>query len=124
MAQQTERPQVVQIALAAALGDRQNVIRIPQTAAGGYRLDPVQPQTGNPSRPPRPLQGVIGSHGIDSARRAHAAIPRKHLVPQIPRIGPQTPLVNAIIAAEGSPAPRQNLQITPPAKSQAVWPGR
>ncbi len=124
VAEQAERAQVIEVALAATLRDCADVVSIPQAAAARNRLHPIQPQTGNPGRTASALQGVIGSDRIDLANRADTAITRKHLVAKIPGVGAQTPLMHAVLATEGPATLRQNLKIAPPAKRQPVRPLR
>jgi hypothetical protein len=116
MATKTKRPQIIQITLPTPLGHRPHMVGIPQRAPYPHRPHPPNLQRRYPRLPPTPLQLRIRRHRIGPTQPANAFIPQKHLVPQIPRIGPQPPLVHAILRAERPSPLSQNLHPTPPAK--------
>ena len=116
MAAKTKRPQIIQITLPTPLGDRPHMVRIPQRPPSPHRPHPPNLQRRCPRLPPAPFQLRISRHRIGPTQPTHSLIPEKHLVPQIPRIGPQPPLVHAIVGAERPPPLNQNLHPTPPAK--------
>jgi hypothetical protein len=122
MAAKTKRPQIIQITLPTPLGDRPHMVRIPQRPPSGHRPHPPNLQRRCPRLPPAPLQLRISRHRIGPTQPTHALIPEKHLVPQIPWIGPQPPLVHAIVRAKRPPPLSQNLHPTPPAKRPPVHP--
>ena len=69
MADQAQGPDVVQVAFAAALHHRDNVIRVPQ----GFSANPLQSPTRQqllPMTPARPLQVEIGGTAIHPAKGA------------------------------------------------------
>jgi hypothetical protein len=123
MAQQTKRPQIVQIALASTLGHRPNMVGIPQRSPGGHAAQPPHLQRLTPGRPPAAPQGPISLHRVHAAQRTNPCIPQKHLVSQIPRVRPQPPLMHAEIRAERPSPLRQNLQLAPPAQRPSIRPG-
>jgi len=115
MTRQAQRPQIIQIALPATLRHRLDMIRVPQRPPRRNRLHPIQRKPRHPGRPASPLQRVVDRHSIRLAKIANTAIPRKHLIPQVARIGPEPPLVDAIVGAKRAPPLSQNLQLAPPA---------
>jgi hypothetical protein len=98
------------------------MVRIPQRPPRRDRPHPPNLQQLPPRLPPTPLQLRIRRHRIGPTQATRPLIPQKHLVPQIPRIGPQPPLVHAIVRAKRPPPFRQNLHPTPPAKRPPMRP--
>jgi hypothetical protein len=120
MAQQAKRPDVIEVALAAALHNGNDVVRLPKTATAGDTLHPVEPQAGFACGAAGALQRSIGCQGVDPAYGTASAIARKDLIAQITGVGAETPLVHAVVAAEGATAPGDDLKLAPPAKWQAI----
>lgn len=118
MADQAERADVSQIALAAALDDRDDVIRVPQTPSRESLQSPVRQQF-EPVCSARALQVEVRSPGVARANGANAAIAPEHLFAQIARIGSQLPFMDAPVGAERGPA-RRDFQIAPAAERAAV----
>src|ERR1700733_11476325 len=123
MAQEAKGAEIVEVALAAAFGYRTDVVRVPKSPAGGDGLQPVETESGDASRASRTFQGVPGSNGVDIADGATAAIPREDLVAKVAGVGTEPPLVDAVVAAEGAPPFRDDLEVAPPAEGKAVRPG-
>ena len=111
MTRQTERPHVGKIALAAALGDRNDMVGVPQVSAGAPLLFKF-PARGEIELP-FPL---AESFGIQPALGADSAVAGEHLPTQIGGIRAQPPLVHTGLAAEGEPAAR-NLCAAPTAQT-------
>jgi len=93
MAPQAERSQVVQIAFAASLGNRQYVIRIPETPPPHMHAETVAQRS--PFAYRHQLKPAIELYRVKSAYRAYAAVARKHLFTKISGICSQPPLVDA-----------------------------
>jgi hypothetical protein len=123
MTEQAERPDVIEVALAATFGDGDDVIGLPQAAAAGDALHSIKPHARLARGTPRPLECSEGSQRVDSADGAASAIASEDLIAEIARVGAKTPLVYAVVAAEGAAAFGEDLELTPPAERQAVWPG-
>ena len=62
------------------------------------------------------LEGVVGGDGVDAADGADAAVAGEDLVPEITGVGAQTPLVDAIVTAEGAAAFGEDFEFAPAAK--------
>jgi hypothetical protein len=120
VAEQAERADVLQIALAASFGDREDVVGVPQAASARDALHAVKPKTGGSRGTPGALQCGIGGYGVDVADSASAAIASKDLVAEISGIGAKTPLIYAVVAAEGSPTLCEDLKIAPTAERKAI----
>ena len=122
MAFQAQRPDIGEIALAATLGNRRDVVGIPQ--AGSPQILQAQvAQHADSLRCPEPLDAAPLGDGVHSAGGADPFIAFKYLVPEVSRIGTQAPLVNAPIRAEGPP-PDWNLQAAPSAQDSPPRPAR
>jgi hypothetical protein len=120
MAEQTESPDVVQIALTTAFAYRQNMVGIPEAPPAGHGLHAVEAKSCCPRRPAGALESGVHGHGINLAGCATSAITSEDLVAQISRIRAKSPLVNAVVAAEGAAAFREDLKLAPATERQAV----
>jgi hypothetical protein len=99
------------------------VVGIPETATTSDGLHAVETETGGASGASRALQRGIGGDGVDVADRAVTAVTREDLVAKIARVGAQAPLVNTVVAAEGTASPGDDLQIAPAAERKSIGPG-
>lgn len=123
MTEQTERPEIVEITLAAAFGYGKNVVRIPQAAAAGNALHAIEPEACSSRCASRPLEGVICGDSVDAAKSAAAMIAGEDLIAKISGVGSHTPLVNAVVGAEGATALCNDLKVAPAAERKAIGPG-
>jgi hypothetical protein len=96
MAMQAKRADVVKIALPAALGYRQNVIRVPKALAGPRVKSPM-PQQGPPGRAARSLQLALFCDGVNRTVGTHSPIAVQYLLAQVAWLRTQLPLVHAVI---------------------------
>ncbi len=122
MASQAQGANVIQVALAPAFADGENVIRIPKTFPYSAIQPPMPHKTGAPVAA-RPLESYVLRQRIHSTVGAHATVAPQYLVPQIARLRSQFPFVHAIIRAEGE-TPRRNLERAPAAQTSAVGSAR
>ena len=120
MAEQAEGTNIIEIALPAALSDRNDMVGIPKTATTGDGLHAIEAKAGSANSASCAFQGRVRSHGIDSACGAPTPVASEHLITKVSGIGSEAPLVHAIVAAEGSAALRNNLKITPAAERKAA----
>ena len=139
MTSETERPEILQPALASALDHRDDMVGGPGAqlrlepwellAKHLERAVPIRVTLQNsrvvrnlqPGFPQQAFEGAFDPVAIDPARGAEAPITIEDLLPQITRIAPESMLVNAVIATE-TPAPFRNLGLAPPAPRPAVRP--
>jgi hypothetical protein len=66
------------------------------------------------------FEGVVGSDGIDVADGTDATVAGKDLVAEVAGVGAETPLVDAVIAAEGAATFGEDFEIAPAAEGQVV----
>ena len=120
MAEEAESAEVREVALAAAFGYRADVVGVPQASAGGDGLHSVEMQAGGSGGPSGSLERVVGGDGVDVAGGADAMVAGEDLVTEVAGVGAKTPLVNAVVAAEGAAAFGEDLEIAPAAEGKAV----
>ena len=120
MAQKAEGPNIIQITLAATLGYRQDVVCVPEAAAAGDGLHPIEAETGGACWASGALESSIGGYAVDMADGAAATIAREDLIAEIAGISAETPLVDAVVAAEGAATFGKNLKLAPAAERQTV----
>jgi hypothetical protein len=118
--EQAEGAEVVEVALATALGYGTDVVGVPEAAADGDGLHAVESEAGGPGWASSSFEGVVGCYGVDLANGADAAIAGEDVVAKVAGIGAETPLVDAVVGAEGAAAFGENFQFAPAAERQAV----
>jgi hypothetical protein len=104
VAEETESAEVVEVALAAAFGYGTDVVGIPEAATGSDGLHAVETEAGGPGRASGSLEGVVGGNGVDGADGTDASVAGEYLVAEVAGVGAETPLVDAVVAAEGAAA--------------------
>jgi hypothetical protein len=120
VAEQAEGAEVVEVALAATFGYRADVVGVPEAAASGDGLHAVEMETGGAGRSAGSLECVVGGDGIDRTDGADAVVAGEDLVAKVAGIGAETPLVDAVIAAEGAAAFGEDFEVAPAAERQFV----
>jgi hypothetical protein len=120
VAQQAKGTDVVQFALSSAFAHGNDVICVPETSAAGYGLHAVEAKSCRSCLTSGSLQGGVCGYRIDLAGGAASAITSEDLIAKITWIGAQTPLMDAVVAAEGSAAFGQYLKLAPAAERQTV----
>ena len=120
VAEETEGAEVVEVTLAAAFGDWANVVGVPEAAAGCDGLHAVEAEAGGAGGTSGSLEGVVGGDGVDGAYGADATVAGKDLVAEVAGVGAETPLVDAVVAAEGAAAFGENFEFAPAAEGQVV----
>jgi hypothetical protein len=118
--EEAEGSEVVEVALASAFGYGADVVGVPQGAAGGDGLHAVEMQTGGAGGTTGSLESVVGGDGVDLAGGADPAVASEDLVAEIAGVGAETPLVDAVVAAEGAAAPGEDFQIAPAAEGKVI----
>jgi hypothetical protein len=66
------------------------------------------------------LEGIVGGDGVDVTDGADAMVASKNLVAEIAGVGAETPLVDAVVGAEGAAAFGEDFEFTPAAEGQVV----
>lgn len=120
MAEETEGAEIVEVALAPAFGDGADVVGIPKASAGGDGLHAVESEACGPGWASGSLEGVVGGDGVDVADGADAAVARKDLVAEVAGVSAETPLVDAVVGAEGAAAFGEDFEVAPAAEGEVV----
>jgi hypothetical protein len=114
MTPQTESADIGKVAFTASLAHRQNMVRVPETAAARTPL-PFEPS----ARGVVELSLVAAQHfGIGAASRAYPTVALEYLLPQISRVGAQLPFTDTQVRAErkaslGSLLPAPAAEVSP-----------
>ncbi len=103
MAAQAEGAQVGEVALAAAFDDGDDVVGLPEGAAGVAREIPVVEQAlaGGAAGA---FQDALRDERVDAAAFADAAVAFEDLVAEVAGVRADAPMVHAVVRAEGAPA--------------------
>jgi hypothetical protein len=120
VAEKAESAEVREVALAAAFGYWADVVGVPQAAAGGDGLHAIEMEAGGTGGATGSLEGIVGGDGVDVTDGTDAMVAGEDLVAEVAGIGAETPLVDAIVAAEGAAAFGDDFEITPAAEGQVV----
>ena len=123
VAGEAERAEVVEIALAAAFRYGEDVVGVPEGAAGRDGLHAVERESGDAGFAAGSLERVVDGDGIGLAELADAAVAGEDLVAEVSGVGAETPLVDAEVGAEGTAAFGEDFQFAPAAERQAVGSG-
>ncbi len=117
VALETESTHVGEIAFAAALGDRQDVIGVPEGFAAAHR-----PFGGGPraSRTSEALDSVKLGDAVEMANGADTAIASENTFAKVAGVTAQLPFFDAPIGTEGQPS-RRDLKTAPTAEATAVF---
>jgi hypothetical protein len=121
MAEETEGAEVVEVALTTAFGYGADVVGVPEAAAGGDGFHAVETEAGGTGGATGSFERVVGGDGVDAADGADAAVAGEDLVAEVAGVGAETPLVDAVVAAEGAAAFREDFEIAPAAERKVVW---
>ena len=120
MAEQAEGSEVVQVALASAFGYGADVIGVPEATACGDGLHSIETQSGCSGGATSSFECVVGGDSIDVADGAGAPVAGEDLVAKVAGVSAETPLVDAVVAAEGAAAFGEDFEVAPAAEGQAV----
>jgi hypothetical protein len=63
---------------------------------------------------------VVGGDGVDVADSADAVVAGEDLVSKVARVGAETPLVDAVVGAEGAAAFGEDFEVAPAAEGEIV----
>jgi hypothetical protein len=120
MAEEAEGSEVIEIALTSPFSYRADVVGVPEAAASGDGLHAVEMQACRSCSAAGSLEGVVGGEGVNVADGADAAVAGKDLVAEVAGVGAETPLVDAIVAAEGAAAFGEDFEVAPAAEGKVV----
>ena len=120
VAEEAEGAEVVEIALATAFGYGTDVVGVPERAAGGDGLHAVEMQAGGAGGAAGSFERVVGGDGVDVADGADAVVAGEDLVAEVAGVGAETPLVDAVVAAEGAAALGEDLEFAPSTEGEFI----
>jgi hypothetical protein len=120
VAEETEGAEVVKVALATPFGYGEDVVGVPQAATGGDGLHAVEVQTGCSGWAACSLECVVGRDGVDVTDGADTAVAVEDLVAEIAGIGAETPLMDAVVGAEGAATFGDDFEVAPAAEGEFV----
>jgi hypothetical protein len=120
VAEEAEGAEVVEVALAAAFGYGTDVVSVPEAAAGCDGFHAVEAEASGAGGASGSLEGVVGGDGVDGAYGADAAVAGEYLIAEVAGIGAEAPLMDAVVAAEGTAAFGENFEFAPAAEGQVV----
>lgn len=118
MAAEAESADVLQVAFAATLADRKDVVGVPEAFTVQAAHAPVLQQRVT-ARAARPAKLAQGGQRVDATSGAEAAVPREDLIAEVGGLRAQLPLMHAVVGAEGESASR-HLERAPAAQATAV----
>ena len=104
MAEETEGAEVVEVTLASAFGDWADVVGVPEGAAGGDGFHSVEMEACDAGGASCPFEGAVGGDGVDAADGADTTVAGEDLIAEVAGVGAETPLVDAVVTAEGAAA--------------------
>ena len=112
--------EIVEVALAAALDDGEDVVGVPEGATGGDGLHSVEREAGGAGVATRaPERGVDGD-GVGATGLADAPVAGEDLVAEEAGVGPEAVLEDAVVGAESTAAFGEDFKVAPAAKGEAV----
>ena len=120
MAGQAEGAEIVQITLATTLGDRPDVVGIPERSTTGNGLHAIEGETGEAGGAAGALQGVVDGGGLGLADGADTAVAGEDLIAEVAGVRAEAPLMDAEIRAEGAAASGEDLEIAPATEGEFV----
>ena len=99
------------------------MVGIPEGAAGGDGLHPVEGETGDAGVAAGSFECRIDGDGIGLAEVADATVAGEDLVAEVAGVGAEAPLMDAEVGTEGSAAFGEDFELAPAAEGQAVGSG-
>ena len=106
--------------MASAFGYGADVVGVPQASARRDGFHAVEMEASFAGWAAGSLECVVGSDGVDVAGGADAAVAGEDLIAEVAGVGAETPLVNAVVAAEGAATFGDDFEFAPAAERQAV----
>jgi hypothetical protein len=120
VAGEAEGAEVIEVALATAFGDGADVIGVPEGAAGGDGSHAVEGESGGAGGAAGTFEGVVDGDGIGLTGGADATVAGEDLFAEVAGVGAKTPLVDAVVGAEGAAAFGEDFELAPATEREAV----
>lgn len=102
VAGEAKRAEIIQIALASSFGDGADVVGIPEGAAAGDGLHPVEAEASDAGSSSSTFESVVDGDGVGLAGGTDAMVAGEDLIAEVARVGAEPPLVDAVVGAEGA----------------------
>ena len=115
-----EGAEVVEVALASAFSDREDVVGVPEGAAGVDGSHAVEGEAGFAVWASGSLQGVVDGNCVGLAEGADASVAGEDLVAEVAGVGAEAPLVDAVVGTEGAAALVEDFEVAPAAERKIV----
>jgi hypothetical protein len=126
VAEPAANAEVVEVALASAFGYGADVVGVPEGAAAGDGLHAVEAEASGAGGASGTAEGGVDGDGVGLTDGADAAVAGEDVVAEVAGVGAETPLVDAVVGAEGAAAFGYDLEVAPAAEGQivgAAWEG-
>jgi hypothetical protein len=120
VAEEAEGAKVIEVTLAAAFGYGADVVGIPEASACGDGFHAIETEASCAGGAAGSFECVEGGDGVDVTDGADAAVACEDLIAEVAGVGAETPLVDAVVAAEGAAAFGENFEFAPAAEGKAV----
>jgi hypothetical protein len=118
--EEAKSAEVLEVALTSTFGYGADVVGVPQAATRSDGFHSVEMQACSARGAAGSFECVVGGDGVDAADSTGAVIAREDLVAEVAWVGAETPLVDAVVAAEGAATFGEDLEVAPAAEGQAV----
>jgi hypothetical protein len=116
-----EGAEVVEVALAAAFDDGEDVVGVPEGASAGDGFHAVKGEAGDAGFAAGAFEGGVDGGGVGAAELADAVVAGEDLVAEVAGVGAETPLVDTEVGAEGTAAFGEDFELAPAAEGPAVF---
>jgi hypothetical protein len=120
VAEETEGADVVEVALTSAFGHREDVVGVPQAAAGRDGFHSVEAEPCGSCGSARAFEGGVDGDGVAAADGTDTTVAGENLVAEISGICTESPLMDTVVATEGAPSLSENFELAPAAERQTV----
>jgi hypothetical protein len=120
VAWEAEDADVVEVALAAALGYGDDVVGVPEGAADGDGFDAPEGESFGTGFAAAAFEVGVGGDGVGGAGGADATVAGEDEIAEVAGVGAETPLVDAVIGAEGAAAASEDFKLAPATEGETV----
>jgi hypothetical protein len=121
MAWNAEGADVIQITLASAFYDGEDVVGVPEGAAAGDGFHAIKGESGDTGFAAGALERGVDGDGVGTAEVADAVVASEDLVAEVAGVGAEAPLVDTEVGTEGAAALGEDLKLAPAAERAAVF---
>ncbi len=120
VAEKTEGAEVREVALTSAFGYGEDVVGVPEGAAGGDGFEAVYGQASGAGSASGASKSGVDGDGVGLAEGAAATIAGEDLIAEVAGVGAEAVLVDAVVGAEGAAAAGKDFEVAPAAEGEAV----